>query len=76
MRTSITLEDEIYKKGLANAKERGFKNSFSAYLAWLIERDTEEGVSPLRPSSTPKGAVKYFEVVQKVAEEPDKPNGK
>lgn len=25
---------------LANARTRGFTNSFSAYISWLIERDT------------------------------------
>lgn len=45
MRTSVTIPDEIYKTGLENAKKRGFANSFSAYLAWLIERDTSGAVS-------------------------------
>lgn len=32
-------------KGTANAKRRGFSSSFSAYIAWLIERDAEGDVS-------------------------------
>lgn len=38
-RTSITLDPKTYKKGLARAAKRGFQNSFSAYLARLIEED-------------------------------------
>jgi len=43
-RTSITLDDNIYERGLEIASKRGFRQSFSAYLAWLIERDAQGGV--------------------------------
>lgn len=38
-RTSISLDDKTLRIGLANAARRGFQNSFSAYIAWLIMRD-------------------------------------
>jgi len=44
-RTSITLEDPIYDAGQQIASKRGFGQSFSAYIAWLIQRDAEGGVT-------------------------------
>ena len=44
-RTSITLEDPVYEAGQQIAAKRGFGQSFSAYIAWLIQRDAEGGVT-------------------------------
>lgn|GEM_PF-2211677 len=44
-RTSITLSEETYRTGQTIAARRGFGQSFSAYLAWLIQRDAEGGVT-------------------------------
>jgi hypothetical protein len=44
-RTSITLEDSIYETGQTIASKRGFSQSFSGYVAWLVQRDAEGGVS-------------------------------
>ena len=44
-RTSITLDDAIYETGQEIAAQRGFRQSFSAYVAWLIQRDCEGAVS-------------------------------
>jgi len=44
-RTSITLDDPVYNAGQKNASKRGFGQSFSAYIAWLITRDAEGGVT-------------------------------
>lgn len=38
------MSQKIYERGKSNAKTRGFKNSFSAYVAWLIERDDKGAV--------------------------------
>lgn len=43
-RTTISLPEETAEAATLNAKRRGFQNSFSAYVAWLIERDGEGGV--------------------------------
>ena len=48
-RTTITLEDRIAEAGKDLAKLRGFQHSFSAYLAWLIDRDDSDGVAPKAP---------------------------
>ena len=55
-RTSITLEDPVYEAGQQIADKRGFGQSFSAYIAWLIKRDAEGGVT--REDATLKHAVK------------------
>ena len=57
-RTSITLEDASYDAGLKIAAKRGFRQSFSAYVSWLITRDAEGGVSRevLLPGGLPKAA--------------------
>lgn len=68
-RTSITLEDAIYEKGLENAKKRGYGFSFSAYLAWLIARDAEGGVS--REAVTPEPAKKSHAPVLTAASNPN-----
>ena len=44
-RTSITLEDSVYDAGQEIAAQRGFRQSFSAYIAWLIQRDANGAVS-------------------------------
>ena len=41
IRTSITVEDTVYDAGQKIAAKRGFRQSFSAYVAWLIMRDAE-----------------------------------
>lgn len=38
------MDDETLRIGLQNAEKRGFRNSFSAYIVWLIERDHEGSV--------------------------------
>jgi len=55
-RTSITLEDPVYEAGQQIADKRGFGQSFSAYIAWLIKRDAEGGVT--REDATLQRAVK------------------
>ena len=59
-RTSITLDDPLYDAGLQIAAKRGFSQSFSAYVAWLITRDAEGGVSRevLLPGSPAKAEKK------------------
>lgn len=59
-RTSITLDDPLYDAGLQLAAKRGFRQSFSAYVSWLIGRDAEGGVSrEVLPQANPtKAAVK------------------
>ena len=61
-RTSITLDDRIYATGLQIATKRGFKQSFSAYVAWLIQRDAEGAVTredaPLEKPQSPRGQQK------------------
>lgn len=44
VRTTISIPEETDEKWKRNAKRRGFQNSHSAYIAWLIERDCEGGV--------------------------------
>jgi hypothetical protein len=65
-RKSITLEAETLRKGLANAKRRGFGKSFSAYIAWLIERDASGDVQ--REEPRPR-VLKYGEPLTMLAEE-------
>jgi hypothetical protein len=38
---TISLEPEIQRKGMKQAQIRGFRNSFSAYVAKLILDDAE-----------------------------------
>jgi len=63
-RTSITLEDPVYETGQQIASKRGFGQSFSAYIAWLIQRDADGGVTredaslPVRAKAAPKAAPK------------------
>jgi hypothetical protein len=38
---SISLETPLFNAGKRQAKKKGFKNSFSAYVSMLIERDAE-----------------------------------
>lgn len=40
-RTSISIPEDILEQGEKNAQTRGFRRSFSAYVAWLIEADNE-----------------------------------
>lgn len=47
---------------MINAKKRGFKQSFSAYIAWLIERDNAGGV--LREGSPAAAETSNFELGQ------------
>ena len=39
------MEDPVYEAGQQIADKRGFGQSFSAYIAWLIKRDAEGGVT-------------------------------
>jgi hypothetical protein len=54
-RTSITLVDSVYEVGQKIASKRGFSQSFSGYVAWLVSRDAEGSVTreeaPMRKSS-------------------------
>jgi len=43
-RTTISLNAQLYEQALRLAARRGFDNSFSAYVAWLIKRDAEGAV--------------------------------
>ena len=52
-RTSITLKDDTFSSGKSKAKARGFGDSFSAYVAFLIERDRKLG-STSRPGKAKK----------------------
>ena len=59
-RTSVTLDDSVYAAGEKLAAKRGFKQSFSAYVGWLIERDAEGNVTqgklpriPIRKTKQP-----------------------
>lgn len=44
-KATVSMSQKIYERGKTNAKTRGFKNSFSAYVAWLIERDDQGAVA-------------------------------
>ena len=55
-RTSITLEDPVYMAGQQIASKRGFAQSFSAYIAWLIQRDAEGGVTREESIKLPRKA--------------------
>jgi len=43
-RTTISLNAPLYEQAQRLAARRGFQNSFSAYVAWLINRDAEGAV--------------------------------
>lgn len=43
-RTTISMPSDAFEQAKRNAKRRGFNNSFSAYVAWLIERDHDGDV--------------------------------
>lgn len=43
-RKTISLPKSIYAAALKNAARRGFATSFSAYIAWLVQRDEEGDV--------------------------------
>lgn len=58
IRTSITLDKEVAEIGKRNAEKRGFGHSFSAYISWLIIRDSRgavlrEDISESQNSLTP-----------------------
>ena len=62
-RTSITLDDAVYEAGQEIAAQRGFGQSFSAYIAWLIQRDcdgavTREQPAPMKKKSAPASKAK------------------
>jgi hypothetical protein len=38
---TISLEPDVRNKGIKSARRRGFRNSFSAYIAKLILDDAE-----------------------------------
>ena len=39
---TISLDEPTRKKGERQARRRGFNHSYSAYVAFLIERDDEQ----------------------------------
>jgi hypothetical protein len=39
---TISLDPDVERKGVKQARRRGFKNSFSAYVAKLIVEDADE----------------------------------
>lgn len=43
-RKTISLPSALNARAEKNAVKRGFQSSFSAYVAWLIVRDTEGDV--------------------------------
>lgn len=45
VRKTISLDADVYARAEENANARGFKASFSAYVAWLIQRDMQGGVT-------------------------------
>lgn len=45
VRTSITLDRGVAEIGKRNAEKRGFGHSFSAYVSWLVIRDSKGAVS-------------------------------
>ena len=49
-RLTISLPPEVHKDGKRKAKKRGFRHSFSAYIAKLIEDDR-----PAPQPATPTG---------------------
>ena len=53
-RTSISLNAQLYAQGLALANHRGFGNSFSAYVAWLITQDAAGEVTGQRAARLPQ----------------------
>jgi len=69
-RTSITLEDPVYEAGQQIAAKRGFGQSFSAYIAWLIKRDAEGGVT--REDATLRSTAKATGKGAKAAKRPAK----
>lgn len=51
MGKSISLEPDVLEQGTEMARRRGFRNSFSAYVSWLIEEDkrSSEDHGPQEP---------------------------
>ncbi|HMJ06892.1 MAG TPA: hypothetical protein VK474_11600 [Chthoniobacterales bacterium] len=65
MRKTISLAPDIYAKALAIAKRRGFAKSFSAYMSWLIERDSEGQVkSEMLHTEAPPGYGSHLRVAE------------
>lgn len=63
IRTSITLDKEVAEIGKRNAEKRGFGHSFSAYMSWLIIRDSRGAV--LREDiAESQNAPSYSEIVE------------
>lgn len=52
---SISLEPGLLRRAKRRAREKGFKNSFSAYVAHLISRDLTQSQPPTPP--IPEGEV-------------------
>jgi hypothetical protein len=67
-RKSISIPEELMEAAMANAARRGFKQSFSAYISWLIERDAAGAV--VREHIAPEI------VALRAAEEPEANNGR
>lgn len=44
VKKTVSLDPRLLSNALKAAKQRGFSKSFSAYVAWLIERDGEGAV--------------------------------
>lgn len=68
VRKTISLAPDTYDAALRQAAARGFRNSFSAYCAWLIDRDTAGDVAPKIPRTAPAPILSL-----RVAEDPAEP---
>lgn len=63
IRTSITLDKEVAEIGKRNAEKRGFGHSFSAYVSWLIIRDSRGAVLREDIAET-RNAPLYSEIIE------------
>lgn len=62
-KTSISLKPELVDWAEVRAAELGFENSFSAYVAWLIQRDRKANASSAEVFSEDR--VEYSETLSK-----------
>lgn len=44
VKKTVSMSRQLRSAALRNAAKRGFGKSFSAYVAWLLERDNAGGV--------------------------------
>lgn len=73
-RKTISLAADIYQRALARARLLGFKNSFSAYIAWLIERDAESSATERERSHRSSG--EHYRTEARVAEADERKDSK